>query len=1069
MGDHLSRQLINEYRAELDRLRAVTGSTRETNLRPAFARLLRAWGKAAHDLVFVEEHQLRTAQGNLISVDGALLHSLRVPFGYWEAKDAADDLEAEIVAKFRRGYPRDNILFTDDRTAVLWQNGARIDDAAMDDTEALNALVARFFAHERAEIADFRKAVRQFATDLPAILKALRELIAEKRAASAAFGQAEAAFLDHARDAINPAVSADDVQEMLIQHVLTEDIFAKVFENPDFHRQNNIARELYRLEEKLFGSGERARLLQALRPYYAGIQSTAALIGSHSEKQGFLKALYENFYKVYNPLAADRLGVVYTPGEIVRFMIRSADWLCERHFGKSLIDRGVEILDPATGTGTFIVELLEHFRGDHAKLRHKYKGELHANEVAILPYYVANLNIEATYAAITGQFAEYENLCFVDTLDNVAALGKYSGYQDDMFGGTSDENMGRIKRQNERKISVIIGNPPYNANQQNENDNNKNREYLRIDQRIKQTYIKASTAQKTKLYDMYARFYRWASDRLPEDDILAFVTNRSFIESRTFDGFRKTVANDFNEIWVVDLGGDVRANPKLSGTTHNVFGIQTGVAIAFMVRRKGVEGCTIRYVRRPEDERAVEKLGWLQGADLGQFASTSIKPDGASVWLGQNSSDEWDSFLPIASKATKEASERRSETAIFKLYSLGVVTARDDLVYAWNDKELDRRLPWFIARYEEERIRLGQIGREERRSAVQDNGIKLTRAIKDSLVANVSLEYDKSHNRLSLYRPFITKRLHFWSRLNEMQYRLKDAFRGDDMNRSILLSGHPAHKPFQALATEHPHSYHTLEDTESLPRYRYTKSGERVDNITDWALEQFRGRYDPPPQGEGDRPAQPGGGGASATDAPLGDAPPPSRKRDGPPPQRAGEDQVTKDAVFAYTYAVLHDPVYRETYALNLKREFPRIPFYPDFARWAAWGERLLDLHIGYEAQEPYALSRVDTPSRRAAGTAPKPKLKSHPDQRLIVVDEDTQLTGIPAEAWTYRLGNRSAIDWVLDQHKEKTPRDPTVAAKFNTYRLVDHKEAMIALLARVITVSLETVAITRAMRAAPR
>lgn len=341
---------------------------------------------------------------------------------------------------------------------------------------------------------------------------------------------------------------------MLIQHVLTEDIFAKVFDNPEFHRKNNVAAELYKLEEKLFSYPEKQGLLRALRPYYAGIESTAALIESHSEKQQFLKGLYENFYKVYNPLAADRLGVVYTPGEIVRFMIRSADWLCHKHFGKGLDDRAVEILDPATGTGTFIVELLEHFRGNREKLAYKYREELHANEVAILPYYVANLNIEATYHAITGGFAEFPGLVFVDTLDNVDALGIYSGHQHDLLGAIADENAERIKRQNRRKISVIIGNPPYNANQQSENDNNKNRRYERVDQRIKQTYIKASTAQKTKLYDMYARFYRWASDRLSDEGILAFVTNRSFINSRTFDGFRKVIANDFQEIWVVDLG-----------------------------------------------------------------------------------------------------------------------------------------------------------------------------------------------------------------------------------------------------------------------------------------------------------------------------------------------------------------------------------------------------------------------------------------------------------------------------------------------------------------------------------
>ena len=277
--------------------------------------------------------------------------------------------------------------------------------------------------------------------------------------------------------------------------------------------------------------------------------------------------------------------MVYTPNEIVRFMIDGADWLCETHFGKNLVDKDVEILDPATGTGTFICELLEHFRGQPAKLRHKYLNELHANEVAILPYYVANLNIEATYAAITGEYQEFPNLCFVDTLDNVGLHTSAVGTNADLFGSVSEENVARIKRQNSKKISVVIGNPPYNANQANENDNNKNREYPAIDKRIKATYIAESTAQKTKLYDMYARFFRWASDRLSENGVLALVTNRSFIESRTFDGFRKVVAQEFSDIYVVDLGGDVRANPKLSGTKHNVFGIQTGVAISFMVKR----------------------------------------------------------------------------------------------------------------------------------------------------------------------------------------------------------------------------------------------------------------------------------------------------------------------------------------------------------------------------------------------------------------------------------------------------------------------------------------------------
>ena len=304
-------------------MKAASGSRRESVLREAFKDLLKHWGRSL-DLTFIPEHDIITAQKNRIYLDGALVHALRVPFGYWEAKDADDDLDAEIAAKTRKGYPRDNIIYSDDHTAVLIQNGVEIARVAMDDTDHLYDLVSRFFAHERQEIADFNKAVKQFAHDLPAVLDALRSIIADKRKTSKAYARAEADFLKQAKEAINPAVSLDDVQEMLIQHVLTEDIFAKVFDNPDFHRHNNVASELYKLEGVLFGYGEKQALLRSLQPYYAGISKTAAVIQSHSEKQGFLKGLYENFYKVYNPKAADKLGVVYTPGEIVRFMIRSA-------------------------------------------------------------------------------------------------------------------------------------------------------------------------------------------------------------------------------------------------------------------------------------------------------------------------------------------------------------------------------------------------------------------------------------------------------------------------------------------------------------------------------------------------------------------------------------------------------------------------------------------------------------------------------------------------------------------------------------------------------------------------
>lgn len=1015
----MSRQSINEYRADLDRLRAVTGSTRETNLRPAFARLLRDWGRRELDLVFVEEHQIRTAQGNLISVDGALLHALRVPFGYWEAKDERDDLDAEIAAKFRKGYPKDNIVFSDDRIAVLVQNGVEIIRAPMDDTAALHTLLTRFFAHERQEIADFNKAVKRFATDLPAILEALRERIAEKHAASRDFAAAVAAFLQHARDAINPAVTEDDVREMLIQHVLTEDIFAKVFDNPDFHQHNNIAAELKKVEDALFERGEKAQLLRALAPYYSGIASTAALISSHSEKQGFLKALYEDFYKAYNRKAADRLGVVYTPGEIVRFMIRSADWLCEKHFGKNLIDPGVEILDPATGTGTFIVELLEHFRGDHTKLRRKYKEELHANEVAILPYYVANLNIEATYQAITGQFAEFENLCFVDTLDNVDALGIHSGHQFDMLGGLAEENMERVKRQNRRKISVIIGNPPYNANQQNENDNNKNRAYAHIDARIKNTYIKASTAQKTKLYDMYVRFFRWASDRLGDDGVVVFITNRSFIDAYGADGFRRILSNEFCEGWIIDLGGDYK---KIGvGGSGNVFGIGTGVAVSFWVkRRKHTRVAAINYLAAPS-ATAEDKLSWLSTlrAEEANWQTIADRSDAAWIDIPETSTS---GLIPLIDRTTKQQEESSRDQAIFRLYSLGISTNRDEWLYDESREQLGAKAAALVNAY-------GEVGAKADSFPLN---LKWSRNLKRRLAQNRREVMEDSRIVRAAYRPFTHRWLYQSSLFIDEAGLAARLFPPDHSNIAICFSDPTSQKPFLVSAVGSLVDLHFVgagAGTVYSTRYRYTKSGERMDNITDWAVKQFKTQY--------------------------------------PPPQVSG--QITKDAIFHYVYAALHDPVYRETYALNLKREFPRIPFYPDFARWAAWGETLMAMHIGYEDVAPWPVERIDTPAKRAEGAHPKPVLKSHPDKGLVVVDADTQITGIPAEAWAYRLGNRSAIDWVLDQHKEKKPRDPTIAAKFNTYRFADYKESMIALLAKVVRVSVDTVAITEAMRAVSR
>ena len=1055
----MSQLLVNEYLNEIDRLRKFSGSTTEGVTSEAFKDLLKAWSRQL-GWQFAAQYEFASTQKTRIRPDGTIFHSLGLPFGYWEAKDTDDDLDVEIAKKLRRGYPQGNIIFENSEIAVLIQNREEVCRCSMTDTAELLKLLNLFFKYERAEIREFRRAVEEFKTYLPHVLDALRARIDAAYADNADFRSAAETFLQHAKDTINPTIGEADVREMLIQHILTEEIFANVFNEGDFHRENNIAKELYALEAKFFTGAVKKETLKGLELYYAAIRANAVQISSHAEKQTFLKLIYENFYKVYNPDAADRLGVVYTPHEIVRFMVEGADWLTQKHFGKALIDPHVEILDPATGTGTFICELLEHFRGQPQKLAHKYKNELHANEVAILPYYVANLNIEATYAAISGQFAEYPNLCFVDTLDNVAALGIRTGqHVGDLFGALSDENIERVKRQNARKISVIIGNPPYNANQQNENDNNKNRDYPHIDRLIKESYVKRSKAQKTKVYDMYARFFRWASERMHDDGVLAFVTNRSFIDSRTFDGFREAVVAEFNEIHVVDLGGDVRANPKLSGTKHNVFGIQTGVAISFMVKRHKQKGCRIFYTRRPGLDTAVEKLAFLGASKLSSLAFERVEPDKKSNWINLTDND-WDTLIPVADKNTKAAKTVGQERAIFRLYSLGLASNRDDWAYDRVLTQLDVKANLFADVYN------AHVGAPSARSFADfDKAIKWTSELEKSARQGEELKVCCQRYGEAEYRPFGPLYVNYNHLIMHRYYAQKSIFpnavRGE--NCTINIYSISSEKPLAALATSRVPDLGLLKQgnggTFSLPIYRYTKTGERLSNITDWALKQFRDAYRLIPSGALVLRAPTVSGVQLERAEPAAD--------DGKAPGKA----ITKNDIFHYVYGVLHDPVYREKYSQNLKREFPRIPFYPDFRQWAAWGEKLMALHIGYESVEPWPLERIDAPDEKAreAGVAPKAMLKADKEAGIIRLDTETQLTGVPPEAWTYKLGNRSGLEWILDQYKEKTPKDPTIREKFNSYRFADYKEVVIDLLCRVARVSVETVAITEAMKEAKR
>ncbi|MDL2345609.1 N-6 DNA methylase [Deinococcus sp. MIMF12] len=1029
----MSLQLVRRFQKRLEEAVQFGGTRNETSVRGAFQGLLTEWAEAQGDpLRLVPEVGYRPpGQKNTVYPDGTLKDALQQPRGFWESKDEADTLDAEIEKKFARGYPRDNILFEDSRTAVLIQHGEEVQRVSMDDADALAGLLTTFFAFEPPQVTEFRRAIEQFRAEMPHLLGVLREAIAAAET-NPDYVRERDAFVELGREAIDPGFRAKDAGEMLIQHILTGDLFRSVFDNAQYHEDNNIAQQLGRVADTFYTGQIRRDVDGRTRRYYGAINAAAAQIADHHEKQRFLKVLYENFYRAYNPAGADRLGIFYTPGEIVRFMVGATDALLDRHFGKALADPGVEILDPATGTGTFITELIDYL--PRGKLEYKYAHDLHCNELALLPYYIANLNIEATYAQKMGHYAEFRNIVLVDTLDNTG-FG-VSSAQESLFGGVSAENLERVKRQNARPLRVIIGNPPYRANQANENDNNKNREYAQIDRRIKETYVAASRAQKTKLYDMYSRFLRWATDRLKDDGIVAFVMNRSFIDSRTFDGFRKVAADEYTHIYVIDLGGDVRANPKLSGPKHNVFAIQTGIAIAFLVKatptRKRradapAQPAVIEYARRPEMDTARQKLDWLASTPFGDVDFERIRPDAKHNWIGQ-AEHGWEEFLPVADRDTKAAKSLGQERAIFKLYSQGVVTARDEWVYDISDPSLAVKVKYLIESYNNDVKRnVGKIDAKPDFSA--DGVIKWSRAVKNDLGKGLKYKYKQENVRSSLYRPFEKLRLYFSKNLNEVQYQMPSVFPKDDTKNTIIcFSGTSSAKDFQTLASTIVPSFDLLEKTQCLPLYRYS-GDERIDNITDYALKAFQTHYADP--------------------------------------------RITREDIFQYVYAVLHHPAYREKYALNLRQEFPRVPFYPEFGRWAAWGRELMGLHVGFETVDPYPLERVDVPPKgetpEARALAARGRLKVVRDAAkvptgAIELDGLTTLRGVPPEAWSYRLGNRSALEWVLERHKETVPKDPTIRERFHTYRFADHKERVVDLLARVTTVSVETARIVGEM-----
>ena len=1001
--------------------------THETAVRSAFQSLLEYCARQ-FNLTLVPEHSITVHRNKRIIVDGVLIDDFQLPHGYWEAKDIHDNLPIQVQRKFAAGYPRDNILFQTPQRAILWQNGQQTLDADLNDPMQLIGVLETFFSHRPQEYTEWEEAVAQFKDKVPALGDSLAALIQKERAANPHFTTAFEDFYAKCRQSINPNLSEAAVEEMLIQHLLTERIFRTVFSNPDFTDRNVIAREIETVIKALTEQAfSRDDFLRSLDRFYLAIERAAATISDFSQKQGFLNTVYEQFFQGFSVEVADTHGVVYTPQPIVDFMVRSVDQILKTEFGNehgeraatqdapTISDRDVHIIDPFVGTGNFIVRIMREIRP--TALADKYTRELHCNEVMLLPYYIASMNIEHEFYETTGTYRPFEGICLVDTFELA---------EDRQLPLFALENTQRVESQKGTPMFVIIGNPPYNMGQVNENDNNRNRKYKTMDARVKDTYAKASTATlKNKLSDPYVKAIRWASDRIGEEGVVAFVTNNSFLDGVAFDGMRKHLADDFDTIYILDLSGNVRKNPKLSGTTHNVFGIQVGVSINFFIKRRDNTNsqAEIFYARVDEFWRKEDKYRYLDSKEhYRNIEWKPITPDRRYTWLTEGLHPEFETFIPIGTKEAK-AEKGEGRDVIFHRFSNGIVTARDAWTYNFNRNALTENMNRLIGTYNAE---IDRWKRRENRDANVDDfviydeaKIKWTDRLKQDLKRGKTANFSQEKAKTSLYRPFAKLNLYFDRMMNQRVYVFPSIFpisETEQENRVICVSGLGSNKPFQTLMASLIPCFDILEKTQCFPFYTYDEDGtNRRENITDWALEQFRAYYQ--------------------------------------------DESITKWDIFHYVYGILHHPDYRERYQANLKRDLPRLPFGSDFWAFAKAGQRLGEIHIGYETVPEYQLVFIE--NREVPLDWRVEKMKLSKDKTQLVYNDFLTLDGIPPKAFDYRLGNRSALEWVIDQYRVKTDKRSGI---INDPNRVDDPQYIVKLIGRVISVSLETVGIVEGL-----
>ena len=1021
---------IKTFYAELKQYESL-GATNETEIRLAFATLLQHYARQ-NNLTLICEKSLRTPQNTTIYVDGMLTDNVfGLPLGYWEAKDLHDNLATAVRQKFAVGYPQDNILFTTQERAILYQDGQEVMGVDIADAEAFIRVLHAFFSYEQADVANWERAAVEFKDKVPALGERAARLIQNEEATNARFQEAFADFYRHCQEAINPNLSKSAVEEMLIQHLLTERIFRTVFDNPDFTRRNIIAREIENVIDALtWQAYNRSEFLRELNPFYGAIERAAATFIDFSQKQHFLNTVYEQFFQGFSVKVADTHGIVYTPQPIVNFMVKSISHLLATEFGRALSDTGVHIIDPFVGTGNFIVRLIQAI--DKTALKAKYSDELHCNEVLLMPYYIASMNIEHEFYVATNQYQPFDNLCLVDTFDLTTER------QLSMF---APENTRRVERQKQTEMFVVIGNPPYNARQMHENDANKNRKYPELDRQIQETYAQASKAtNKTALYDPYVKAIHWALNRIDTDGIVAFVTNHNFIDAQAFDGMRKHLSDACDNIYLLDLGGNIR---KGHAGDANVFDIQVGVSINLFVKKRQHSGevrtetpqqkhltsevkapANIFYNSETAEMPKEATFEFLDASEhIGNVNWDSIQPDARHTWLTEGLREDFETFVPMGSKQAKTEKGEVSGV-IFHQFSSGVKTNRDAWAINFNRDVLGSNVTRMIDAYNTQALKWQQqTARDVDDFVAHDNErISWSAGLKQKLASGYMAEFTPERIRQTLYRPFTKSHLYFDRFMIERVYVFPSIFPTSqtETENQVICVNVSREKPFTCLMTdripEHIMTGGFGSAGQYFPFYIYDEDGtNRRENITDWALAQFKEHYK--------------------------------------------NANITKWDIFYYTYAFLHHPAYRERYQVNLKRDLPHLPYAPEFWEFVEAGRQLADIHVHYENQEKYQLDLIETPDMPLDWRVEQMKFSK--DKTEIRYNDFLTLAGIPAEAFAYRLGNRSALEWVVDQYRVKTDKRSGIV---NDPNRVDDETYIVDLIRKVISVSLETVGIVEGL-----